>query len=361
VSWLPFYHDMGLVGTLLTPITCQASVDYLATESFARRPLQWLRLMSENKGTITYSPTFGYDICARRIKESALENLNLSQWRVAGIGAEMIRPDVMEHFLSVFQKAGFKPTTFMPSYGLAECTLAVSFMPENTGIVTDKVDERILSGEVSLARANGHINGEGGPERYRDVVNCGVPLPEYEVEIRDAAQNAMDEHDIGRIFLRGVSVMQGYFNDEQATKDVLSDDGWLDTGDMGYMLDGSIYIVGRAKDMIIVNGRNHWPQDIEWSVEQLAGIRSGDIAAISLPGDDDEEVPTVLVQCRLRDQDERRAFVEQIKTKILDDTGIQCRIELIPPKTLPRTSSGKLSRVKARQQFLTGDFEALAV
>lgn len=366
VSWLPFYHDMGLVGMLLVPLTCQVSTDYLATEDFARRPLQWLSLMSKNHGTISYSPTFGYDICARRAGSEAISSLDLASWRVAGIGGDMIRPKVMENFAETFAPAGLDPKIFCASYGLAECTLAVSFMPLETGIVTDSVDEHILTGGApadARTRINGRmVNGVemGFAAHQRKVVNCGVPLPEYEIEVRNTDGDALGERAVGRVYVRGTSVMTGYFRDEEATRAVLSRDGWLDTGDMGYMLDGSLYIVGRAKDMIIVNGRNHWPQDIEWAAEQMDGLRSGDIAAISVPGESNEEVPAVLVQCRLRDEGERRDFAKQVRQHILKETGIHCQVELIPPRSLPRTSSGKLSRAKARAEFLSGGIQALA-
>ena len=364
LSWLPFYHDMGLVGTFLTSLTCQTTVDYLPTEDFARRPMTWLKLLTENKCTVTYSPTFGYDICTRRAGKSAMDGLDLSSWKVAGIGGDMIRVEVMKSFAEKFASVGFDPTTFVPSYGLAECTLAVSFMPVGVGIVVDKVDERVISGEKQAqlphgARLNGMTNGQ--TTGYRDVVNCGVPLPSYDLEIRDESGTALADHNIGRVVVRGPSVMLNYYNDPEATNACLSKDGWLNTGDMGYMHAGSLYIVGRAKDLIIINGKNHWPQDLEWAVEQIDGIRSGDSAAISLPGSADEEVPTLLVQCRLRDDDERSAFVEEIKIQVMKATGIQCQIELVPPRTLPRTSSGKLSRVKARAQFISGALSSYTV
>jgi len=357
LSWLPFYHDMGLVGTFLTSLTCQVTIDYLATEDFARRPMMWLTLMSKNKATITYSPTFGYDICARRAGPGAMAELDLSSWRVAGIGGDMIRVDVMKRFAEKFAQVGFKSTSYVPSYGLAECTLAVSFMPVGRGIVVDKVDERVLTGEKPAGQPNGsHLNAmaDGTKAGYRDVVNCGVPLPGYELEIRDENDNSLAEHNIGRVVVRGDSVMRDYYGDEESTRAVLSEDGWLNTGDMGYMHSGSLYIVGRAKDLIIVNGRNHWPQDIEWAAEQLDGLRAGDIAAISVPGEQAEEVPLLLVQCRMRDPQERIALEEEVKRQVMKATGVNCHVQLIPPRTLPRTSSGKLSRVKARAQFLAG-------
>ena len=378
VSWLPFYHDMGLVGMLLTPLTNQVSIDYLATEDFARRPLEWLKLLSRNRGTISYAPTFGYDICARRIGEELLRELDLSPWRVAGIGGDMIRPDVLRSFAEKLAPAGFRETAFVPSYGLAECTLAVSITPVGRGVEVDLVDERVLAGaeggrvEVQAHRllngtqiegASGVELGSGGDDgaRRREVVNCGLPLPGNEVEIRNEDGGALQEGRIGRIFVRGPSVMRGYFHDVEATVSVLSGDGWLDTGDMGYVREGFLYVVGRAKDMIIVNGRNHWPQDIEWAVEQLAGLRSGDVAAVSLPGDGGEEVATVLVHCRLSDAVAREDFAEQVRRQVRSVTGVQCRIALVPPRSLPRTSSGKLSRSKARQQVLSGSLPVALV
>jgi len=349
VSWLPFYHDMGLVGMFLTCLCSQTTVDFLATEAFARRPITWLKIMSANKGTVSYSPTFGYEICARRVRSDALDSLDLSTWRVAGNGGDMIRPNVMRQFAETFGPVGFSAKAFLPSYGLAECTLAVSFAKTNTGIEVDLVDENLLGGDEQVK-----VTESTNSDRMREVVNCGYPLPEYEIEIRTRDDKALDECYIGRVCVRGESVMRDYYNDPETTAAVLSEDGWLDTGDMGYMRDGCIYIVGRAKDMIIVNGKNHWPQDIEWAAEQVEGIRNGDAASISVPGENDEEVPMVLVHCRLSDHEERAAFVAEIKSTIQKITGVNTAVELVPPRSLPRTSSGKLSRAKARANYLAG-------
>ena len=351
VSWLPMYHDMGLVGCFLTPLTCQVSTDYLSTEIFARRPLTWINLMSANRGTISYSPSFGYELCARRASAETLANIDLSPWRVAGIGADMIRPDVMREFVRVFGQAGFKNTGLVASYGLAECTLAVSFAPVDTGIETDTVNERALANEN---RALAH-DGKSAKGSARELVNCGIPLPGYEVDIRDEAGNVLGEREVGRIFVRGDSVMQGYFNDRAATDQVLSKDGWLDTGDMGYRVGDSLFVVGRLKDLIIINGRNHWPQDLEWAVEQLPALRSGDSAAISVPGMSDEEVPVLLVQCRLREVDERESLRRDIKSAVQKSIGLQTEVVFVAPRSLPKTSSGKLSRSKARSAFLAGE------
>ena len=342
---------MGLVGCMLSPVANQLSVDYLKTEDFARRPLAWLDLISRNPGTtLSYSPTFGYDICSRRMSSQtrAADRFDLSRWRIAGNGADMIRPDVMQAFVDSFADAGFKARSFCPSYGLAEATLAVSIMPPGEGIRLELVEESELSGVGTPAQER--------PRRYRAIVNCGKPVEGMEVEIRDAdgdaARRPLDRQallprhvDHGRLFpRRGID-----------RAPACRDDGWLDTGDMGYLSGGYIFIVGRAKDMIIINGRNHWPQDIEWAVEQLPGFKSGDIAAFAITGPSGEETPAVLVHCRVSDPGERGRLRDDISERVRAITGISPVVELIPPRTLPRTSSGKLSRTKARNLYLSGE------
>jgi fatty-acyl-CoA synthase len=347
ISWLPWYHDMGLVGCFLSITANQISTDYLKTEDFARRPLAWLDLISRNEGTsISYSPTFGYDICARRISSQtkSSERFDLSRWRLAGNGADMIRPDVMQGFVDVFAEAGFDPSAFLPSYGLAEATLAVTIMPPTEGIIVELVEETDLSGgEASAER----------PQRFRAIVNCGKPVRGMSVEIRDEDGGVLPEKAIGKVWTTGSSLMVGYFRDEEAT-DACMVDGWLDTGDMGYMSDGYLYVVGRAKDMIIINGKNHWPQDIEWAVEQLPGFKQGDIAAFAITTPGGEETPAVLVHCRTSDDAERTRLRDDIRERVRAITGMNCVVELVPPRTLPRTSSGKLSRSKARNLYLSG-------
>jgi fatty-acyl-CoA synthase len=352
ISWLPWYHDMGLVGCFLSPIAMQMSVDYLKTEDFARRPLAWLDMITRNPGTsLSYSPTFGYDICARRMSSQtrAEDRFDLRNWRIAGNGADMIRPDVMQAFVDCFDAAGFKASAFCPSYGLAEATLAVSLMPPGEGIRLELVEENELSG--------GSPEDEDRPRRYRAVVNCGKPVTGMAIEIRGASGDLLPDRGIGKVYVRGASVMHSYFRDEESTKACLSADGWLDTGDMGYMSKGYIFIVGRAKDMIIINGRNHWPQDIEWAVEQLPGFKAGDIAAFAITGHSGEETPAVLVHCRVSDNEERGRLRDEIRERVRAITGITPVVELVPPRTLPRTSSGKLSRTKARNLYLSGEIQ----
>ena len=256
VSWLPWYHDMGLVGCFLSLIANQISGDYLKTKDFARRPLAWLDLISRNPGdTISFSPTFGYDICSRRVSSQThvTERFDLSRWRLAGNGADMIRPDVMQNFVNVFADAGFSANSFMPSYGLAESTLCVTLMPPGEGIRVELVAEERLSGKPrDLNR----------PARYRAIVNCGKAMRGMKVEVRGEKGQKLADHHIGKVWCTGTSLMHSYYRDPEATAECMAD-GWLDTGDMGYMAEGYLFIVGRAKDMIIINGKNHWPQDIE--------------------------------------------------------------------------------------------------
>ena len=350
VSWLPWYHDMGLVGCFLSLIANQISADYIKTEDFARRPLAWLDMISRNPGTTcSYSPTFGYDICARRISSqtNVAERFDLSRWRIAGNGADMIRPDVMQSFVNAFAGAGFKASAFLPSYGLAEATLAVTLMPPGEGIRVELVEEERLSGTPrDLSR----------PARYRAIVNCGKAVKDMDLVIRGEHGESLPDHHIGKVWCKGPSVMHSYFRDPASTAECLVD-GWLDTGDMGYLVDGYLFIVGRAKDMIIINGKNHWPQDIEWAVEQLPGFHQGDIAAFSVENDSGEEVPAVLVHCRVSDPEERVRLHSQIRDKVRSITGMNCVVELVPPRTLPRTSSGKLSRAKAKKLYLSGEIE----
>jgi fatty-acyl-CoA synthase len=342
---------MGLVGCMLSPVANQLSVDYIKTEDFARRPLAWLDMISRNPGTsVSYSPTFGYDICARRMSSqiNGSERFDLSRWRIAGNGADMIRPDVMQAFVDAFADAGFRASAFCPSYGLAEATLAVSLMPPGEGIRLELVEESELSGNEGIPDR---------PCRYRAVVNCGKPVTGMDIEIRDEQGNPLPDRAIGKVLVRGTSVMACYFRDPQATAAVLFDDGWLDTGDMGYMSAGYIFIVGRTKDMIIINGRNHWPQDIEWAVEQLPGFKSGDIAAFAITGPSGEETPAVLVHCRVSDPEERGRLRDDIRERVRAITGMTPVVELVPPRSLPRTSSGKLSRTKARNLYLSGEIQ----
>jgi fatty-acyl-CoA synthase len=229
---------------------------------------------------------------------------------------------------------------------MAECALGVSFAPIGTGSQIDHVDAEHLS-----------LHGEARPvaidaPRSSGYINCGRPLPGFEVEIRDERGALLPDRRCGRIFLRGPSVMSGYFGNVDATREALSADGWLNTGDLGYCVDGNLHITGRAKDLLIINGRNIWPQDIELLAEQQPEVRPTDTSAFSIAGEDGGEVAVLVVQCRETDASALTSLVERLQQAIYAEFGINCLIELVPPHTLPRTSSGKLSRSTARKEFL---------
>ena len=347
VSWLPFYHDMGLVGLVLAPLASQLSVDYLGTREFAMRPRQWLSLMSRNKATISFSPPFGYELCNRRLREGEAETFDLSAWRVAGVGAETIRPQVLYDFAEALGPSGFDRKAFLACYGMAECSLAVSFAPLDGGLSVDRVDAEHLALLDHARPAT-----EAVEERLSQFVNCGVPLSAFEVEVRNAAGNVVPERHIGVIHVRAPSVMSGYFNEPEITAETLSPDGWLNTGDIGYRVDDSIMITGRSKDLIIINGRNIWPQDLEQLAEQQPDVRPGDALAFAVPGAGGADVAVMVVQYRDNDNDKRAELIRRLQGLIRAEVGVDCHIELAPLHTLPRTSSGKLSRSKARQNYI---------
>ena len=352
VSWLPWYHDMGLIGFLIGPMCSQRTVDYLAPREFGRRPMQWLNLISQRRATITYSPSFGYDLVARRAQTQALDGLSLNCLRVAGIGGDMIQARVLRRFVETFGPKGFDGGAFLPSYGMAEVCLALSFVARGDGFGVDHVDRAALS-EENLARP-----AAGADETAaREFVVCGTPLPGHVVEIRDEAGKLLGERQVGRIFAQGPSIMAGYHEAPKATADALRD-GWLDTGDLGYWLGAQLVVTGRAKDLIIVNGRNIWPQDIEWAVEELPQLKRGDACAFSLAGDEGAESIVVVVQARPADPAARAELEGAIAQMVKETVGVDARIVTISPSVgLPLTSSGKLSRTRARNAWLAGDYD----
>ena len=346
VSWLPFYHDMGLVGCMLAPMATQRSIDYLDTRDFAMRPRRWLELMTSTRATISFSPPFGYDLCARRVRAEDVARYDLSAWRIAGIGAEPIRAELPDRFARLLAPAGFDPRAFVPCYGMAESSLAISFSPLRQGVVVDWIDADHLAENMRVNPA------AAGASRVSGFVRCGAPLPGHEIAIRDDQGHPLPDLHVGRIKVRGPSVMSGYFGKPEQTRQALSPDGWLDTGDIGYLVDGSVVVTGRHKDMIIINGRNIWPQDIEHIAERQPELRSMDASAFFVLGPEDEEVPVVVVQCNISDPAEVRLLIQRLHREIREELGITCLIELVPRHTLPRTSSGKLSRAAAREDYL---------
>jgi fatty-acyl-CoA synthase len=353
-SWLPLYHDMGLVGFSICPMLTQLSIDYLATSDFARRPLLWLRLISENGGSLAFSPSFGYDLCQRRASNGSEASIDLSSWRVAGIGGDMVRAGVLNRFTECFAQAGFKRSAFVPSYGLAETTLAASFAPLDEEFQVDRVDKRELAESGKAVPATADTPAEDA----RSLVLCGKAMSGHEIEIRDDDGAPLPDRQIGRVLIKGPSLMSGFFEEPERTATVLSEDGWLDTGDLGYMIDGSLVVTGRDKDLIICNGRNIWPQDIEWAVERLEGIKNGDVAAFSVESTENGEEVVTVVQCRSREEDVRESLMHDIATIVRKSVGVDTKVVLAPVRSLPLTSSGKISRSFTKVRYLSGFFAA---
>lgn len=332
-SWLPFYHDMGLVGFLLAPLSGPCSVDYLPPAGFARRPALWPQLMASLGSTISYAPTFGYRLAAERVRDADLAGVDLSRWRLAGVGGDMVRAEALEAFAARFAPAGFDRIAFVPSYGLAEATLAVSFATDG----------------LRLALPRAERSGEARPH-----VICGRPLPGMELRIVDGNGRPVADGAVGRIEVRGPSLMAGYVRPTEAGL-TIGADGFLDTGDLGFLTEGALVVTGRAKDLILVNGRNIWPADLEWAAQQAAGLRHGQVVAFPLAdagsAAGSEEV-VVLVECR--DADAMESLRPRIADAISRQTGVAAEIVFVPPRTIPLTSSGKLRRSAARDAYLAG-------
>lgn len=347
VSWLPLYHDMGLVGFFLAPMYSQLSVDYLSPTDFARRPGTWLKLISANKGTLSYSPSFGYELCVRRYRGEALD---LSSWRAAGIGGDMVREDALAQFSDTFEASGFRRSNFVASYGLAESTLAVSFAPLDIGLNTDRVDVGRMQTSGRAVPAS-DLTREGSD---RTFVSCGTPLPSTELKIVDDSGSILGLRQIGRILIRSASLAAGYFRVDQALQPLTDAEGWLDTGDLGYWLGEEIVVTGRSKDMILSNGRNIWPQDIEWIAQKVGGRAVARSAAFEIRDGAEGSRIVLLVECRTQERELREELSRDIAAAARSAAGAPVSVELVSMKTLPVTSSGKLSRAAARTAYLAG-------
>lgn len=350
LSWLPLYHDMGLIGFVLTPMNAQVPVDFLATSDFVRRPLLWLRLITDNKATITYSPSFGYELAAKRSARVEPGSIDLSALRVAGIGGDMVRPEALNAFAEAFGPLGFNRNAFTPSYGMAEATLAISFPELGSPITVDEVDMRHYT-RSGIAQPASAVTS---PEHKRGFVLCGRALSGHAIEVRNEEGSAVGERAVGRIFIKGPSLTPGYYSDPKASA-AMYDGEWLDTGDMGYVLNGQIVITGRAKDLIIINGRNIWPQDIEWAVEKVDGIRGGGVAAFSVDDGGSERI-VVVAERRGLDAEALIALKREVSVVVQNAVGAPAEIVLARPHSMVMTSSGKLSRAKVKQKYLDGAF-----
>jgi len=348
MSWLPFYHDMGLVGCMLLPIATQMSIDYLATRDFVRRPGLWPTLISRARATMSYAPSFGFQLAAQRARLT--EPIDLSTWRIAGIGGDMVKTRNLDEFAERYAPYGFRRESFLASYGMAELTLGFTFAAVGRGYRADVLAAEPLERDLACPAPS---SSDGA----RTFARCGIPLPGHEIEIRGDRGEPLDDYCVGRVMARGPSMMQGYFRDPAATAEVLSPDGWLETGDRGYLAEGELVITGRAKDLIIINGRNIWPQDIEWTLEhRIESLREGSVAAFSINRDEGERLGIVL-QTPSHDPAGRGELRSEVDRLIRQRFGLPVEILFSRPGMLPRTSSGKLSRAQVREMHRAGRFE----
>ena len=348
-SWLPLYHDMGLIGFMLTPMMTQITVDFVDPQDFTRRPITWLQLISDHKGTLSYSPTFGYELCVRRWRND--RELDLSSWRAAGIGGDMVRPEPLTEFENLFGTMGFSTGAFTPSYGLAETTLAATFAPMGQGLLKHTIDMERYERNSEAIEATELTK----PEHRRTFVACGKVLPDHTIEIRDFDDNILQGNKVGRICLKGPSVSPGYFRNSQATEASFSSDGWLDTGDLGYWLEDQVVVTGRFKDLILWHGRNIWPQDIEWAAQAAAPHRCGRACSFAMGGIGDEKEVMLLLECRTRDPKLLDEIYKAVMAAIRLEVGVPVKLQLVPRGTMIITSSGKLSRARVKDKYLKGE------
>jgi fatty-acyl-CoA synthase len=340
VTWLPLYHDMGLIGNLLSAFYMPSRMVLLPPELFVAEPGAWLRAISRHRGTVTAAPNFAFGLCLKRIRDEELDGVDLSSWTVSLNGAEAVSAAVQRRFIERFTPWGLRPSALTPCYGMAEASLGVTFKPRDTLFRTLGVDADKLARDGIVAPGS------------KELVSVGPPLAGVEVEIRDAAGISLPPGQVGRIFVRGASVMAGYFGRTDLTDQAIHD-GWLDSGDLGFTHDGELFVCGRHKDIIVVRGANHAPEEFEAALESLPGIRTGCAVAVGfVPAGHDDEALAMLVEAT---SDARSTLADDVASRVQERTQIRpAHVEVLAPGTLPRTSSGKLRRREARTQWLAG-------
>jgi fatty-acyl-CoA synthase len=359
VSWLPLYHDMGLIGFVIGPLFTDIPVVFIPTASFVRAPRIWLDTIHKHRGTITYAPNFAYALVTKRIKDKDVAGMDLSCMRITGCGAEPIQAKTLRDFADKLAPVGFDPMSYLASYGMAEATLAIAFAPHGTGMKSDTVDPKsVQARDVKPAAAGGES---------QEIVSCGKPFPGHEVAIVDDDGVHLPERRTGQIITRGPSITPGYYQEAELTAAAFKD-GWLHTGDLGYVADGEVFICGRLKDIIIIRGRNFYPQDIEWVVSELPGVRRGNVVAfgvhVNAGGQPDvhggaESIggEEQLVVCAEAFQADAVGLTDAIKNAVTAEVGLSVyAVVIVPQAALPRTSSGKPQRRKTKQMYLDGAF-----
>ena len=349
VSWLPLYHDMGLIGAWMGALYYGFPLVLMSPLAFLARPVRWLRAIQAYRATVSGGPNFAYELCLRRIDDEALEGLDLGSWRIAFNGAEPVSPHTLERFAGRFSAHGFDRRALMPVYGLAEATLGVAFTPVGRGPRYDRVERAAMQDE---RRARPAEPADSGALTF---VSCGVPIPGFEVRAVDDAGRETSAREVGRLQFRGPSTTAGYLRNPQATQ-ALFDDDWLDSGDLGYVAGGEIYISGRAKDVIIRAGRNLYPYELEEAVADVDGVRRGCVAVFG-SGDatSGTERLVVLAETRESDPAKRDRMVAAIEATTVERLGSPPdEVVLAPPHTVLKTSSGKLRRSAIRDLFERG-------
>ncbi|MFN8002166.1 MAG: fatty acyl-AMP ligase [Acidobacteriota bacterium] len=347
VSWLPLYHDMGLIGFILGPLVYIGPIVVLATSAFARDPRIWLKALHNYRGTITYAPNFAYAQVVKRLRDSDLENLDLSCVRIAGCGAEPIQAATLRSFAERLAPTGFRAEAFLPSYGMAEATLAISLHTPGTPMHTEFINADELKRGNAVPATEGNL---------REIMSCGFPLAEHQLDIVSESGESLPERHVGEIVFSGPSVTQGYFQNPEASAAAWRA-GRLHTGDMGYLAGGELYVCGRSKELIIIRGANYYPQDIEWAVRDVPGIKRGNVVAFSVQEGMDERL-VMVVEAEPREDAE--SLRQAIRVKIMETIGLEVyRVVLAPGGTLQRTTSGKLQRRKMKQLFEQGEIAEL--
>jgi fatty-acyl-CoA synthase len=355
VSWLPLYHDMGLVAKVLMPIYVGMRGGlFMPPGLFLTDPIAWLRQISACRGTLTFAPNFAYSLCTARASERAMQGIDLTCLRVAACAAEPIRSQVLTAFARTFAPYGLRPEALVPCYGLAEHTLGATISPIGTGMTIDRVDATALTQGVAIptpAACGATTDRTTPPQGVAEVVSCGRFLAGHTGKIVDPDGNPVPQRTIGEIWLCGPSVMQDYFEDSAATAATLSD-GWLHTGDLGYLADGLLYVCGRSKDVLILYGCKYHPQDIEWEAEQVQGIRRGCVVAFGLENPALNRDRVVIAAETTLPSAHYEQLQNMIRARIHQELPIMVdEVLLVPPHTLPKTSSGKLQRARARALF----------
>ncbi|MFT7578577.1 MAG: fatty-acyl-CoA synthase [Myxococcota bacterium] len=346
VSWLPLYHDMGLIGFVIAPMTAGLEAVFMPTMNFIKRPSLWMETISKHKGTITFAPNFAYGLAVKRTSAEKVKALDLSQVRVLGAGAEPNNPATLDAFIAHFSPAGLKPEAIFPVYGMAEATLAMTFSHLDEPLVTDVIDAEVYADEGRAVAASKH-----GDRPVLEFVGCGYAFPDHGVHIIDSDGKVLDDRTTGEIVFTGPSVAAGYLDNPEATANIFRADG-LRTGDLGYVDNGHLFVTGRKKDLIILNGRNYDPQSIEWIVADIPGIRQGNVIAFSRPGANTEEL---VVVAETKHEADLETLIAEARRVIRHEFSLNpADIVLTGPGTLPKTTSGKLQRQKARQQYIAG-------